>query len=68
MAPHSKVPDPKKRELAFKDLNTFIADEKAVEPTNLAEMMEAAGATLDHLAGPGKLPPNLVRQNRWCWV
>jgi hypothetical protein len=45
-----KVLDPKKREEGFSDLRRFGADEKAAEPTNLAEIIDGAGGTLEHLA------------------
>ncbi|KAF8179402.1 hypothetical protein K438DRAFT_1977454 [Mycena galopus ATCC 62051] len=42
--------DAKKRELAFTDLQSFIAHETTAKPNNLAEIIDGAGGTPDDLA------------------
>ncbi|KAJ7624221.1 hypothetical protein DFH06DRAFT_1230018 [Mycena polygramma] len=45
-----KILDPKKREVGFSDLRSFIEGDKVHEPANFAELIDGAGGTLDHLA------------------
>ncbi|KAJ7604512.1 hypothetical protein DFH06DRAFT_1254770 [Mycena polygramma] len=45
-----KILDPQKRVVGFTDLCSFISEGDVFEPANLAELIEGAGGTLDHLA------------------
>ncbi|KAJ7624253.1 hypothetical protein DFH06DRAFT_1445914 [Mycena polygramma] len=45
-----KLVDPKKREVGFSDLRSFITGDNVLEPANLAELIDGAGGTLGHLA------------------
>ncbi|KAJ6517395.1 hypothetical protein C8R47DRAFT_1312885 [Mycena vitilis] len=45
-----KIVDPKKREVGFSDLRSFITGNNVLEPANLAELIDGAGGTLGHLA------------------
>ncbi|KAJ6517410.1 hypothetical protein C8R47DRAFT_1255011 [Mycena vitilis] len=45
-----KILDLQKRVVGFTDLRSFISEGAVFEPVNLAELIDGAGGTLDHLA------------------